>query len=270
MIPNKNKDQHIMLDSGINEQVVDAASIIDSDKILEVGGGPGNLTELLAKRAKFVYTVEKDKKYFSMLRKKFAGSRNVKVISGNILEVELPEFDKIISNPPYSILQSFFFRLVKENKQNFKCSVMVAPHKFTKLVTSDPENPNFGVLSALFYAFYDVEVIAEVPKKAFDPKPRVTSHIIRITQKKNADFISSILQNLFSDYKKKARNALLDIFWNSSEGIIHRKLTRKEAKALILRVEEKTGVSLLDKNIFQLSNAEIKNLSKALLSIHNI
>lgn len=265
MKPDKNKDQHIMLDSTFNERMISVSRIVKTDHILEIGGGPGNLTELLAEHAGRVYAVEKDSEYSSLLKKKFKDVGNVRVISGNILEIDLPDFNKIASNPPYSILQSFFFRLVQENRQDFECCTMIVPHKFTKLITDVPESVDFGVLSALFYAFYDVEVVADVPKEAFTPQPRVTSHMIRITQKENKDLISSVLRNLFYNHKKKIRNALLDMFWNSPNGIAGRKRTKREATGIVASIEEKTGELLLNKNVFQLSNAEMKSLLTAFM-----
>ena len=119
MVPDKKKDQHIMTDQNINKIIIDTASVNNNDDVLEIGGGPGNLTELLAKKAHFVYTVEKDKEYYELLKGKFANSDNVEVIFGDILETNLPKFNKIISNPPYQVLEPFFLRLVKEGKQNF-------------------------------------------------------------------------------------------------------------------------------------------------------
>lgn len=266
MKPDKNKDQHIMLGSEFNEKMIGVSRIVKNDRILEIGGGPGNLTELLAEHAGFVYTVEKDHEYSSLLKKRFANVKNVNVIPGNILEISLPDFNKIVSNPPYSILQSFFFRLVQEHRQDFECCTMVVPHKFTKIITSVPGSADFGVLSALFYAFYDVEAVAAVPKEAFDPQPRVTSHMVRITQKREDDFVSAMLRNLFRNHKKKIRNALLDMFWNNPNGIAGRKRTKREAAGLVAGIEEKTGDLLLNKNVFQLSNAEMRGLLTALIN----
>lgn len=267
MIPDKEKDQHITIDLKINEKMINTASIASADKILEIGGGPGNLTELLARDAQFVYTVEKDEKYFSILSKKFNGSSNVKVIFGNILDIELPKFNKIVSNPPYQILQPFFFRLVKESRQSFECCVMIVPHKFTQIITKKPEMADFGMLSALFFAFYDVEIIATIPKEAFSPKPRVMSHLVKITPK-NSDinFLHYIFRSIFWESNKTIRNVILDALWNNGEKLIGRKLTKNRAKQLIDGIDSNKLTSILNKSVLQLSNVEIRALSRSLLN----
>jgi 16S rRNA (adenine1518-N6/adenine1519-N6)-dimethyltransferase len=268
MVPDKKKDQHIMIDQNINKIIIDTASVNNNDDVLEIGGGPGNLTELLAKKAHFVYTVEKDKKYYDVLSGKFAGSDNVAVILGDILEIKLPRFNKIISNPPYQILEPFFLSLVKEGKQNFECCVITVPHRFEKAMMLNPDNPEFSMLSALFFAFYTIKEIATVPKEAFDPKPRVMSHLIEIKPKSdNGDLVCHILRNLFLKKEKKIRNVILDTLWNNGNKLIGRKVTKREAKEMIRRIDTGKITEILGKNASQLSNEDVRELSNSLLKI---
>ena len=268
MEPDKNKDQHIMIDSKISARLVSEAKIAHHDVILEIGGGPGNLTELLADKSGEVYTIEKDDTYASLLKEKFAGRSNVKIISGNILEVDLPRFDKIVSNPPYQILQEFFYRLVLEKRQNFKCCVMTVPYGFAKLITKMPGEDEFGVLSALFYAFYDVEVIEEVPKGAFEPEPRVLSSLVKIVPKKReAEFLQIVFEYLFLHDTQKIKNAIIKLLWNRGNSLMKRKITKNDAKKIVDSFEGM--VELLDKKIFQLSTEEVGVLSKQLLRIQS-
>ena len=270
MVPDKKKDQHIMIDQNINKIIIDTASVNNNDDVLEIGGGPGNLTELLAKKAHFVYTVEKDKKYYDVLSGKFAGSDNVAVILGDILEIKLPRFNKIISNPPYQILEPFFLSLVKEGKQNFECCVITVPHRFEKAMRLNPDNPEFSMLSALFFAFYTITEIATVPKEAFDPKPRVTSHLIEIRPKNdNGDLVCHILRNLFLKKEKKIRNVIHDALWNNGNKLIGKKVTKREAKEIIKKIDDGKAAEILNKNVSQLSNEEVRELCAYLLNIKN-
>ena len=270
MVPDKKKDQHIMTDQNINKIITDTASVNNHDDVLEIGGGPGNLTELLAKKAHFVYTVEKDKEYYELLKGKFADSDNVEVIFGDILETNLPKFNKIISNPPYQILEPFFLRLVKEGKQNFECCVITVPHRFEKAMMLNPDNPEFSMMSALFFAFYEIKEIATVPKEAFNPMPRVTSYLIKIKPKEaNGDLICHVLRNLFLKKEKKIRNVILDALWNNGTKLIGKKVTKREAKEMIRRIDTGKAAEILNKNVSQLSNEEVRELYAYLLNIKN-
>jgi 16S rRNA A1518/A1519 N6-dimethyltransferase RsmA/KsgA/DIM1 with predicted DNA glycosylase/AP lyase activity len=155
--------------------------------------------------------------------------------------------------------------LVKEGRQNFAVCVVVVPHRFTKSISATPEDPNFGVLSALFHAFYGVEIVSDVAKESFDPMPRVESHMVRITPKVGkmaaADFI---LRNLFVRADKKIRNAMLSALWDRGEEAAGRKFTKKEAKEVVDQVDQGELVSVLDKRIFLLSGKEMRMLYKTL------
>ena len=70
-IPDKIKDQHIIVDKSVIGKIVNAASLTGHDSVLEIGGGPGNLTKAIAANAGLVYAIEKDPGYIVELKKIF-------------------------------------------------------------------------------------------------------------------------------------------------------------------------------------------------------
>ena len=260
-IPDKIKDQHIIVDKSVIGKIVNAASLTEHDSVLEIGGGPGNLTKAIAAHAGLVCTIEKDPGYIVELKKIFGGNRKVTVIEGNALDVKLPQFNKIVSNPPYKILQPFFLRLLHERKYNFECCVTVAPYGFSKLASAKPGSADFSIMSAFFYAFYNVEVIAELKKNAFKPEPRVTSLILRIYPKSNQSPLSLMLRLMFLEDSRKIGNVMLDALWNNGEFILQNKVTKAEAHRIMDKFENgEQKKRILEKRVFQLSNEEMASL----------
>ena len=76
-IPDKIKDQHIIVDKSVMSKIANAASLTEHDSVLEIGGGPGNLTKAIAAHAGQVYAIEKDPGYIMELKKIFGGSRKI-------------------------------------------------------------------------------------------------------------------------------------------------------------------------------------------------
>jgi predicted RNA methylase len=76
--------------------------------------GLGFLTELLSNKAKEVVAVEVDPRLVGVLHDRFADRRNVKIIRGDILKTPLPEFNKVIANPPYSISSPLLLNILDE------------------------------------------------------------------------------------------------------------------------------------------------------------
>ena len=266
-IPDKIKEQHIIVDESAISKIVNAASLTEHDGVLEIGGGPGNLTKAIAAHAGQVYAIEKDPRYVLELKKIFSGNHKVMVIEGNAMDVILPQFNKIVSNPPYKILQPFFLRLLHERRYNFECCVTVAPYGFSKLALAKPGSLDFGVMSAFFYAFYNVEVIAELKKNAFKPEPRVTSSILRISPKSKQSPLSLMLKLMFLEDSRKIGNAMLDALWNNGEFILQNKVTKVEARRIMDKFENgEQKNQILEKRVLQLSNEEIASLAKSILA----
>lgn len=88
--PSKRLGQNFLIDSRVISQIIEAADLKESDTVLEIGPGIGNLTQELAKRAKKVIAVEKDPKMCEILKELLdcwiVG--NVEIVKGDILKLE--------------------------------------------------------------------------------------------------------------------------------------------------------------------------------------
>ena len=112
--PKKSLGQNFLFDKNTINKIISEAEISESDIILEVGPGLGALTKGLLDKAEMVYVIEIEGKFCSFLEKKFNNRDNFSIIHGDILEVDLPKHNKVVSNLPYSItgpiLEKIFFR----------------------------------------------------------------------------------------------------------------------------------------------------------------
>ncbi len=66
--PNDTLGQNFLFDILALEKIVEAADLKSGDEVLEIGSGIGNLTSLLSEKAAFVLGVEKDQRYYPILR----------------------------------------------------------------------------------------------------------------------------------------------------------------------------------------------------------
>jgi 18S rRNA (adenine1779-N6/adenine1780-N6)-dimethyltransferase len=81
-----------------------------SDHVLEIGPGTGNLTVLILKAAKAVTAVEMDPRMAAELTKRVQSTpeeKKLRIILGDVIKMpELPRFDVCISNTPYQYVLS--------------------------------------------------------------------------------------------------------------------------------------------------------------------
>ncbi len=90
-----------MIEPSLYPKLCTYGAVDKSDRVLDAGAGFGWLTCFLADKCKSVIAVEKDPQVAMVLREQIKSLVNVTVIEGDVLKVELPEFNKAIAIPPY-------------------------------------------------------------------------------------------------------------------------------------------------------------------------
>ena len=238
------RDQHFMIDKDLLVRIVGLADLNKEDTVLEIGGGAGALTEYILKIAKEVYVIEKDKRYIQVLDEKFSHHKKVMFLMGNAMEMEFPKFNKCVSNLPYTICEPLLWKMTR---YDYDLLVFVVPAKFVKLLTGQKESR----LKFLIDAFYELEVLDDVPPEAFDPPPRIYSKVIRLRPKKGNLFLREFL----SQYDKKTKNALRQILVKS--GMNKRDASEKDALSI--------RPLLQSRKVCNLSLVEIKEVIKNFL-----
>jgi 16S rRNA (adenine1518-N6/adenine1519-N6)-dimethyltransferase len=261
-------DKCILKDRGVIEALVGKAALEGTDSVLEIGGGPGNISAELLRRCGRLTIIEKDPEFCAVLKERFRNERKVRILQGDALEVALPEFDKIVANTPFSILQQFFIRLIAEGMQNFKQAVLVVPYAFARKITARVNSSYFGEMSALFMAFYDTEMFALVDKEAFNPQPRVTCACVSIRPrgKESAHAKTSmILRNIFAHDTKIVKNTIVQTLWSRGNELVGRHLVKRDARTFAARIMGSMPNTLVDKKACELTNEEFGVMTAALL-----
>ena len=101
-----NIGQHVLKNPGVAQAIVDRAQLKQSDIVLEVGPGTGNLTVKILEKAKKVIAVELDPRMAAEVTKRVQGkpeASRLEVLLGDVCKMELPYFDVCISNTPYQV-----------------------------------------------------------------------------------------------------------------------------------------------------------------------
>ncbi len=224
----KHFGQHFLSNRTILQTMIDAAGISKKDVVLEVGPGLGSLTELLAKHAKRVVAIEKDRDLIPILQEKFKNDKNVEIIEGDALNLPKPLLRKkgktfngrykIVANIPYYIT-GHFLRLFLENPRlRPSCMVlMVQKEVADRIVAKDKKE---SLLSMSVKSFGEPKIIRIVPRGAFNPPPGVDSAILKIKDisdgwfKKNnikPDVFFETMRKAFQNKRKMIKKSLKNV-----------------------------------------------------------
>lgn len=280
--PNPTKDQHFMVDKEMIEYICRKANIQKDERIVEIGGGAGALTEVLASYGNQLTVIEYDQYYANFLKKKFEKNDNVTIIQGNALDNDYTEYDRIVANLPYTITEPFLVNLAKtgalyiDNKDKKSSKVksitlvvsqnstrkMVAPIQITE-GNSKHFNSEFGLISAICQTCLDVDVDIAIPSSAFYPEPAVTSFLVNLIPKKKKTTVDRIMAEFLKDKTRKSASIGKIYQTLLAQGKIY-KLNKYKGN-FQQDITKFTSSSIKNSNIYELSNSQISQLIKDLI-----
>jgi 16S rRNA (adenine1518-N6/adenine1519-N6)-dimethyltransferase len=218
IFPLKRLGQSFLIDKKVLKKIIEAAELSKNDTVLEVGPGIGNLTIELAKGAKKVIAVEKDKRMVEILRENLKDFRNVEIVEGDIRETifaivkKMAKDYKVVANIPY-YLTSHLIRNFLELKKKPKLIVLMVQKEVAQRICAKPPKMNLLAISVQFYA--KPQIVSFVSKNCFWPKPKVDSAVVRIEPKKkmpltNFELFFKIVKGGFLHKRKQLINNLAE------------------------------------------------------------
>jgi 16S rRNA (adenine1518-N6/adenine1519-N6)-dimethyltransferase len=189
--PSKIMGQNFLIDKPTLKKIIETADIQPQDTILEIGPGIGNLTQELAKKAKKVVAIEKDRVMVEILKETLHDFSNIEIVQGNALlatNSSLPTHYKVVANIPY-YLTSPIIRMFLEAENQPDNMMLMVQKEVAQRICAKPPHMSILALSVQFYA--NAHIVSYVSKKCFWPSPNVDSAIINITPNNNNSAVNS-------------------------------------------------------------------------------
>ena len=181
--------QNFLHDKNIINQIVKSSSC-DNSYVVEVGPGPGLLTNaILEKKVKKVLVIETDKTFLPILEKfKENHSKKFDFIINYVLKVDLDkiinEKYSIVSNLPYNISVPFIISLIeKEQPVKWEKLTLTVQKEVADRMMAKINTKQYGRLSVLTQWRCKIVKICEIKPTCFIPPPKVLSSVISIEPK---------------------------------------------------------------------------------------
>ena len=227
--PKKNLGQHFLVDLGIARRIADTVDEpFDNLPVLEVGPGMGVMTQYLIEKPRQLKVVEIDRESVAYLKGTlFRGCENTpEIIEGDFLRMNLAEVFGgrqfvLTGNYPYDISSQIFFKML-DNKDLIPCCTGMIQHEVALRMAAQPGNKQYGILSVLIQAWYDVEYLFTVEPSVFNPPPKVQSAVIRMTRNQTSDLgcdwplFRRVVKTVFNQRRKMLRVSLRQLLPNPS------------------------------------------------------
>lgn len=179
--------QNFLVSATAQAAIVEALGDVSDRKVVEIGPGRGEITKLLAVRAKKLIAVELDRDLAAQLREEFAERSSVEILERDVLETDFAalrgdEEQKLLvaGNLPYYITSEILLRLFGSAGDVERAVVMVQREVADRLA-AQPGTRDYGVLTVTAQMHARVEKLMTLPPGAFAPAPKVDSTVVRLT-----------------------------------------------------------------------------------------
>lgn len=220
--------QHWLRSEKALNQIVAAANLQPSDRLLEIGPGTGILTQRLLPAVQSLLAVEIDRDLCELLVKKLGRIDNFLLLQGDFLSLDLesqlvsfPKFqkpNKVVANIPYNItgpiIEKLLGTIAKPAPEPFDLIVLMVQKEVAERLYAKPSSRDFGALSVRVQYLADCEHVCDVPAKDFSPPPKVDSAVVRLRPRiveppaENPKYLETLVNVGFSSKRKMLRNNL--------------------------------------------------------------
>ena len=213
----KHLGQHFLTDENIAKKIANSLQFSGYNKVLEVGPGMGVLTKYLLEKETETFVAEIDTESIAYLKEHYPELKENHFV-GDFLKVDFSkifpnEQTAVIGNFPYNISSQILFHII-ENYQQIPEMAGMFQKEVAERTAAVPRTKDYGILSVMVQAYYDVKYLFTVHENVFNPPPKVKSGVISLLRNPkeglagNETLFKNIVKAGFNQRRKKLSNAL--------------------------------------------------------------
>lgn len=221
----KHLGQHFLNDESIAFNIVKAfTDQCQTPDVLEIGPGMGVLTKYLLPNTNFkTWAIDLDKESIAYLNKHYSQLEN-RLLEADFLALNFDNYFKnefsLIGNFPYNISSQIVFTLI-DKRHKIPLMVGMFQKEVAERLGAKPRTKDYGILSVITQAYFDVEYLFTVNETVFTPPPKVKSGVVRL-MRKNTELgcdpkkFKQVVKLAFNQRRKKLSNAINSLVQDKS------------------------------------------------------
>ena len=227
--PKKALGQNFLVNEGAIATIVGSALASGASCLLEIGPGPGVLTERLLADGRPLWAVDLDPEACELLQSRFGDRTHFHLLQGDAVRIPLPEGEawSVVGNLPYNAATPILARLLTEGIAWDRMVLMFQLEVAQKLM-GVPGTKAYGPLSVLAQLCARLTRLVKLGPGSFRPAPKVESAVVQFEPREDAPSLTE-------------RKALLAVLHRS---FAHRRKTLANNWQGVLSAESLTRVGL--------------------------
>lgn len=222
--PRKGMSQNFLIDGNILRKIVQTAEVEVNDLVLEIGSGPGSLTEILLTSGAEVIAVEKDEILAKALERLDVDNR-LHIYCEDIMQFPLEEIlspllkgkkAKVIANLPYHLTTPIIAKLAPLH-EIFSTLVLMVQDEVAERFVAKPGTSEYSSFTVFLNFYSNPSYAFKVTKNCFFPPPKVNSAIVKLDLKppilqRDVEGFFIMTRTAFQQRRKMLRVSLKDLY----------------------------------------------------------
>mgnify|MGYP003690272273 FL=1 len=201
----KSLGQHFLNNEEVLDETMNLSNVKPEDHVIEIGPGPGVLTERLLDTGCTLTAIELDSGACEFLRDNFP---SLNLIEGDALQIKWPTANKVVANIPYQISSPLIDAITRT--PSIEEVVILVQEEFAERLVVEWESDK-GSLGMCTMMDWDCTFEMRVGPHCFTPSPQVHSRLVtmtRIESPENSKLAKLLIRQAFAQRRKKIRNTL--------------------------------------------------------------
>jgi 16S rRNA (adenine1518-N6/adenine1519-N6)-dimethyltransferase len=223
--PKKVLSQNFLIDGNVIRKIMATAHVEAGDLVLEIGPGPGSLTEALLREGATVLAVERDEVLAKALGR-FSEIGSLHVHCDDIMEFPIEQSlksllkpgqkAKVIANLPYHLTTAIIEKLIEMHDVISSLTLMVQK-EVAERYTAHPHTKEYGSLTIFLNFYSTVHYAFTVSNQCFHPAPKVHSAVVNFElhpprQVSDPVAFFKLTRTAFGHRRKMLRGSLRDLY----------------------------------------------------------
>tara|TARA_Y200000002_G_scaffold374691_1_gene375818 strand:- start:130 stop:921 length:792 start_codon:yes stop_codon:yes gene_type:complete len=206
--------------------ILKLSELIRSDNdtnIFEVGPGMGALTDqLVKKKFKNLYLIEKDLSLYLMLDKRFREYNNIFAYNSDALDYNYEVINKnqkslIVGNLPFNISSQLLVNWIANYSWPpfYSKMILMFQKEVAERIIAKHNQKSYSRISVISQSRCEIRLLLNAPSNIFFPKPKVDGTVLEFSPiTKNSDVnilnLQKLLRKSFKHRRKKIKTSLKD------------------------------------------------------------
>jgi len=212
--------QNFLHDKNIIDKIIRSINPKPTQNIVEIGPGQGALTYPLLEKLGHLNAVEIDRDLIQILNQQSSEYGNLTIHEGDALKFDFNQVSqtdsklRLVGNLPYNISTPIIFHLLEYIALIGDMHFMLQKEVVERMA-AEPNSKTYGRLTVMLQWYCDVDYLFDIPPSAFNPPPKVTSSLVRLTPKvapltqlNSKTQFSKLVNRVFQQRRKTLRNTL--------------------------------------------------------------